>query len=100
MLFEKLIEQHCIHGFIANAVWFALLVPLDQCRVHLFHLFGNEAKLRDTFAVDFLLVTKGNWLQSKHRFASSTHRLDIFLKPSRGGGGAEMTTGINAHCGT
>ena len=54
MLFEKLIEQHRVHRFIAHGVRFSFFVAGHQIGVHLLHLLGHEAELRDTLRVKLL----------------------------------------------
>src|SRR5436190_12350919 len=100
MLLEKLIEQHRIHGFIADRVRFALFVAGHQVRIDLLDLFGDEAKLRDAFRIKVLLVPEGDWLQRENRFARFIHRLDCFLVARRRGARAQVTTAIDDHSNT
>src|SRR4030095_13966283 len=58
VFFEKFIEQHCVHCFVANGVNLALGVLDDQIGIHPFHVLGYEAKLRSPISIDFLLVTE------------------------------------------
>src|SRR5437016_5244545 len=60
MLFEKLVEQHRVHRFVANAVRLAVSITRDQTRIYFFYFFGHEPKLRNPFRIDFAVVTKGN----------------------------------------
>ena len=94
MRFEKFIEQHGVHCFVAHSVRFALVVIGNQVRTHLFHFFGHEAELWDAIWVKLFLVAKGHRLQRKDRFARLAHRLDCLLETRRGCDCAEMTTAI------
>ena len=47
VLFEKLIEQHRVHRFIAHAIGPSFFATCDQIGPNLFHLFSHKAKLRD-----------------------------------------------------
>src|SRR5437588_6716046 len=62
VLFEKFVEQHRVHSFIADCVRLALLVASHQIRVDLLHVLSHEAELRDASRVKVLLVAK------RHRF--------------------------------
>src|SRR5438034_6927746 len=69
MLFEELIEQHRVHSFIADCVRLALFVTSHQIRVYLFHLLGDQAKLRNPIRVKLVLAAEGDRLQRPDRFA-------------------------------
>ena len=51
MLFKELIEQHRVHRFVTDNVRLALIVASDEIRIHLFHLPGDQAKLRDALGI-------------------------------------------------
>jgi hypothetical protein len=70
MLFEELVEQHRVHGFVANGVGFSLFIASRQIRVHLFHLLGHEAELRNALEVKLLLVAEGHRPEREDRFTS------------------------------
>ncbi len=46
VLFEKLVEQHGVHRFVADGVNLALGIASHQIGVHLFHVLGYETELR------------------------------------------------------
>ena len=46
VLFQKLVEQHRVHRFVAHAVKLSFLIAHHQIRIYLFHLFGDETELR------------------------------------------------------
>ena len=59
MFFEKLVEQHRVHRFVANGVRLALLIASHQIGIYLFHLFGHQAELRNTaLGINFFLVAE------------------------------------------
>src|SRR4029077_6002773 len=84
VLFEELVEQHRVHGFVADAVNFPVGVAHNQIGVHLFYLLGHQAKLRDAIWIKLVLVTEGHWIKRKDRFACIVHRFDCFLETCRG----------------
>ena len=84
VLFEKLVEQHRVHRFVAHGIGFPLVVASDEVRIRLFHVLGHESKLRDALGVKLLLVAEGDWFERVNRFAGFVHRLDILLKTGRG----------------
>ena len=51
MLFEKLVEQHRVHRFVANGVRLALFVASHQIGIYFFHLLGHQAELRDAVGI-------------------------------------------------
>ncbi len=55
VLFEKLIEQHRVHCFVAHGVNLALRVFDDQIGIDLFNVLSHQAKLRYGRWVKFLL---------------------------------------------
>ena len=95
MLFEELVEQHRVHRFVAHGVRLALLVASHQIGVHLFHLLGHEAELRDAVGVKLVLVAEGDRFEREDRFARLVHRLDRVLETRRGDDRAELTVGID-----
>ena len=97
MLFEKFIEQHCVHRVVADAVRLAFFVAYHQVTIYLFHVFGYESELRYTRSVNLLFVTKGNRLKGQNRFAGFGHRFDFSLEPPRGTKGAKMVGRIHHH---
>src|SRR6516165_3505947 len=95
MLFEKFIEQHRVHRFIADGVGLSLLVAGYQVGIYLFHVLGHEAKLRNPIGVKLFLVPKRHWFQRQDRFARFVHWLNRFLETRRGDNGAEFTGAPN-----
>jgi len=89
MLFQKFVEQHRVHGFVADAEDLALGIASNQVGIHLLHLLSHETKLRVTLGVKVVLVTKSHRPQSQDRFACVVHWLDLVLKALRGGSDAE-----------
>ncbi len=45
MLFEELVEQHCVHLVVTHAVGLSFLVAHYQVWIHFFHVFGHQSKL-------------------------------------------------------
>src|SRR5213080_3965440 len=95
MLFQELVEQHCVHRFVADGVWFSLLVTVHQIGVDLFHVLGNEAELRDALRVKIVFVAKGDRLKRENRFARLVHRFNRFLETNGGDDRAEMAVTAN-----
>ena len=46
MFFDKLVEQHRVHRFVANGVDFALGIVNHQIRVYFRHVLGDQPKFR------------------------------------------------------
>ena len=47
MFFEELVEQHCVHRFVAHGVNLAGFVASHQVRINLRHLLGHKSELRN-----------------------------------------------------
>ena len=69
VLFEKLVEQRCVHRVVANGVNLPFCIACDEIGIYLFRVLGNEAELRRLVGIDFLLVTKRDRLQPQDCFA-------------------------------
>ncbi len=82
MLFEKLVEQHRVHGFVADRVGFSFFVHCYQRRIHFCYFFSNQAKLGDVGLV--VLVVEGHRFKRKNRFTGLVHGVNILLEPLRG----------------
>src|SRR5882724_5106090 len=95
MLFEKLIKQHRIHRFVTDGIRLAFLIASDEVGIHLRHLLSHEAKLWNLIRIKLLLVAKAHWFERKDAFARLVHGLNIVFEARRGGGRAEMTSGID-----
>src|SRR2546430_15984196 len=83
MLSEKLVEQHRVHGVVAHTVNFALGIAHYQVRIPLGHLFGNQTKLRRPGGI--ALILKRHRFERQDSFAGFIYRLNLLLKPPRGG---------------
>ena len=97
MLFEELIEQHRVHGFVAHRVRSACSVASDQIRIHFFHLLGHEAELGDGVRVEVVLVVERDRFQRKNCFTRLVHRLDRVLEALRRSDRPEVAIGIYDH---
>ena len=82
---QELVKQHRVHCFVANGVRLALSIAHDQIGVHLLHLLGDKAKLRNGIRIKLAFITKGDWLERQDRFARLVHRFNLILK-ARGRG--------------
>src|SRR6266849_3654499 len=98
MFFEELVQQHGVHRFVAHGVNFACFITSNQIRIHLFHVLGHKAELRDAIWVEFFLVVEGDRFQREDRFAGLVHGLNRFLETLRGNDRAEMTVGVYDYC--
>ena len=83
MLFEKLIEQHCVYHLVADRAELALGVMGHQIRVHLRHLFGDETKLRNACLIQFGLVMEGHGTQGQQRLTGIAHVGDVCFESTR-----------------
>src|SRR6476659_2366141 len=94
MFFQKLIEQHRIDRFVADGLWFSLLVAGDQLRANLGHLLGDQTKGERLRRIGIFLVTERDRFEREESFAAPVHRLDIMLEPARRGKCADLVVGI------
>ena len=90
MFFEEFIKQHRVHSLIADRAELALGVMGHQVRVHLCHLLGYEAELRDAQLVQLGLVMKSHRTQSKEHVTGSGHVGDVGLESARGEKDAQL----------
>ena len=67
------------------------MITHDQISIYLRDFFGHQAKLRNTFRIDFSLVTKRDRLQCENCFTRFIHRLDFILEAGRGSCNAKLT---------
>ena len=65
VLFQKLVEQHRVHCFVAHRVNFAILVANYQIRVHFFYFLSYQAELRDAIWIKLFLVAEGTGLSAR-----------------------------------
>jgi len=97
MLFEKLVQQHRVHGIVANSLEFAVAVAFDQIRAYLFDFLCNESKAKRTRAFNLRLVAKAHWPETVNGFAGLFHGSDFILETARRYLGTEFTVGINVN---
>lgn len=83
MLFQELVEQHRVDGFVAHCFGRAFLIASPQFGIHFFYFLGNEAKHLGPIVFNLLLVSKANRSKRQNRFAGLLHRLDLLLEPAR-----------------
>src|SRR5919106_438647 len=95
MLFEKLVEQHRVHRFVAHGVDFPLGVAHHQIGVDLFHILSHQAKLWAAHGINLLLVAEGDRFQREERFAGLLHWLNFLFKSPGRSSGAEPATWTN-----
>src|SRR5439155_10346772 len=65
-----------------------------QSGIHLFHLLGHEAKLRDAAGVQLVLVAEGYRLKRENRFARLVHRFDRIFEARRGSHSTEVAARV------
>ena len=97
MFLEELIEQHGIDRFVADGLWFSLLVARDQLRADFSHLLGDQTKRERLRRIGIFLVTEGDRFERKESFAAAVHRLDVMLEPARRGKCADLVVGIDVN---
>src|SRR6266853_2760801 len=95
MLFEKLVEQHRVHCFIADGVEVPLSVMGHQVGVHLRHLLGYQAELWDARLIQLGLVMEGDGTQGQERLTGSGHVGDVPLESARGEKDPQLTLVIH-----
>ena len=95
MCFQEFVEQHRVHLVVTYAVGLSIFVAHDQIRIYVFYLLGDEAKLRDSLGINFVLVAKGHRFERKDRFACLVHRLDLVLETLRARGHTKLTVGVD-----
>ena len=93
MFFEKFVEQHRVHRFVAHGEDFPFGVAHHQTGIHLLYLLSHKAKLGRAFRVDVLFVMEGNRPQRKERFARVAHRFDPIFEALGRAYEAKLTTG-------
>src|SRR5437773_11165604 len=77
MLFEKLVEQHCVHRIVTNAIGLPLLVATHQLGINLFYFLCDQPKLWDALRINLLLVAEGDRLETENCFTRFVHRLEF-----------------------
>src|SRR2546430_2973416 len=98
MFFQELVEQHRVHRFVTDAVGLASLITSHQIGIYFFHLFGNQAKLRDASGIQLMLVMERDRSKREDCFTRLVHRLDVVLVACRGCGRAEVPVGVYDNC--
>ena len=83
MFFEKLIEQHRVHHFVAYAFHLAFVIAIYQGWIDLFHFFGDQAKGERLRLIILLFQAETHWIQRIQCLARSSERLDVLLVTSR-----------------
>src|SRR6516225_11660696 len=95
VLFQKLVEQHRVYRFVANAHNLSFLVASDKLRIHFLYFLRNQAELWNLVRIELFLVTEGHRLECKDRFAGLIHWLNCFLESRRGNNRAELVVGTD-----
>jgi len=60
MLFEKFVQQHCVHLVITHAVGFSFFVAYNQVMIYLLHFFSYEPELRCAFWINLFFVAESD----------------------------------------
>src|SRR6516225_3598979 len=95
VLFEKLVEQHRVYRFVANAHNLSFFIASDKARIHFLYFLRNQAELWNLVQVELFLVTEGHRLECKDCFACLIHWLNCFLESGRGNNRAELASCAN-----
>src|SRR5205823_8638539 len=94
VVFEELVQQHCVYGVVAHSVRYACSIASYDGVVDLFHFLGHEAKLRKTLGIKLFLVKECDWLKREDRFACLVHWLDLRFETLRGGCRAKLAGSV------
>jgi hypothetical protein len=84
MLLEELVEQHRVHGFVADGFRFAISIRGYKVRVDIGNFFGDQAKRERMRAINLLLIAEADWLKPIEDFAGLFDRLDLFFVATGG----------------
>ena len=95
MLLEKLVEQHRVHRLVTDRGDVALRVVGHQVGVHLRHLLGHEAELRDAQLVQLRLVMEGHRTQGQKSLTGSGHVGYVRFEPERGEKHAQLASVVH-----
>src|SRR5438552_16349363 len=95
VLFEKLIEQHRVHSFVADGVDVALGVMGHQIRIYLCDLLGDEPELRDAGLIQFGLVVESDRTQGEQRVTGRSHFGDVCLEATCGEKDAKLASVVH-----
>src|SRR5215475_11895783 len=90
MLFEELVEQHCVYRVVTHRIDLPLIVAHYQVWVHLGYFLGDQAK--SSSARIIVLVMECDRFQAQDGFAGLVHWLNVFLETLRGGCRAKFTS--------
>ncbi len=97
VLFQKLVEEHGVHGFVAHRFRFATTVQGDKLWSDLGHFLGDEAKRERAARINLLLVTEPDRPEAEDRLAGLGHRPDLIFVAPRGGEGPDLVVGIDVN---
>ena len=83
MLFDELVEQHCIHLIVVDTLWLPFRIARYQSWVHLGYFLGNQTKGGRLLGINLLLVAVGDRFESVKPFADVGHRFNVLLVTPR-----------------
>ena len=84
MLFQKLVEQHRVHRFVAHCFWLTFGISRHQIGIDVRYFLGNQAELQSARSIDFFLVPEADRLERENSLTGFIHRFDVvFDAPSR-----------------
>jgi hypothetical protein len=89
VLFQELVEQHCVDGVLADRVWLSFFVGQHQRGIYLGDFFSDQTKLRCVLGVR--LVVEGDRPQCQDCFTCFLHIGDVFLESLGGSNRAKLT---------
>ena len=92
MLFEELVEQHRVHGVVANGIDFTVLIAHHKVRIHFRYFFGDQTKLRRVGRI--ALVVKRHRFKCQDGLAGLVNRFNPLLKAPRRTGRTKLTVGV------
>ena len=90
MLFQELIEQHCVHRFLADDEWFAISIARYQVGVYFFYFLSNQTETDRTRGFNLRFITEAYRLEAVDDFTGLIDRLDVVLEAPRRYLGAEF----------
>ena len=99
MLLKELIEQHRVHLVVADAVGLSFLITHDEIGIHPLHVLGYNSQLTFACRINLFLVTEGDWLERKERFAIAIHWLNTIFEALGRSNRAKLAIGIDKHAG-
>ena len=84
MLFNELVEQHDAHRFVTDRGEVTIGVMGHQVGIHLRHLLGDKAGLRDASLIQLGLVMESDETQGQERLTGVAHVGNVGLKAACG----------------